>query len=29
MGVWIFYKLFVVVAFFIEKIGSRRQTTAS
>src|SRR3954468_2443131 len=29
MGVWIFYTLFVVVAFFIEKIGSRRQTTAS
>jgi hypothetical protein len=28
MGVWIFYTLFVVVAFFIEKIGSRRQTTA-
>jgi hypothetical protein len=26
MGVWIFYTLFVVVAFFIEKIGSRRQT---
>ncbi len=28
MGVWIFYTLFVVVAFLIEKIGSRRQTTA-
>jgi hypothetical protein len=28
MGVWIFYTLFVVVAFFIEKIGSRRQTNA-
>jgi hypothetical protein len=28
MGVWIFYTLFVVVAFFVEKIGSRRQTTA-
>jgi hypothetical protein len=28
MGVWIFYTLFVLVAFFIEKIGSRRQTTA-
>src|SRR6266480_1411154 len=26
MGVWAFYTLFVVVAFFIEKIGSRRQT---
>jgi hypothetical protein len=26
MGVWVFYTLFVVVAFFIEKIGSRRQT---
>jgi hypothetical protein len=24
-GVWIFYTLFVVVAFLIEKIGSRRQ----
>jgi hypothetical protein len=28
MGVWIFYTLFVVVAFFVEKIGSRRQTNA-
>ena len=28
MGVWIFYTLFVVVAFFLEKIGSRRQTDA-
>jgi hypothetical protein len=27
MGVWIFYTLFVFVAFLIEKIGSRRQTT--
>ena len=27
-GVWIFYTLFVVVAFVIEKIGSRRQTNA-
>ena len=27
MGVWIFYTLFVVVAFVIEKIGKRRQTT--
>src|SRR5213595_2502127 len=26
MGVWIFYTLFVVVAFLIEKILSRRQT---
>jgi hypothetical protein len=24
-GVWIFYTLFVVMAFFLEKIGSRRQ----
>lgn len=28
MGVWIFYTLFVLVAFLVEKIGSRRQTTA-
>jgi hypothetical protein len=28
MGVWIFYTLFVVVAFLIEKIGDRRQTNA-
>jgi hypothetical protein len=28
MGVWIFYTLFVVIAFLIEKIGSRRQTNA-
>ena len=28
MGVWIFYTLFVLVAFFLEKIGSRRQTDA-
>jgi hypothetical protein len=28
IGVWIFYTLFVAVAFFIEKIGSRRQTNA-
>ena len=28
MGVWVFYTLFVVVAFLIEKIGSRRQTNA-
>jgi hypothetical protein len=26
MGVWIFYTLFVIVAFLIEKIGSQRQT---
>ena len=25
MGVWIFYTLFVVMAFFLERIGSRRQ----
>jgi hypothetical protein len=25
MGVWIFYTLFVIVAFLLEKIGSRRQ----
>jgi hypothetical protein len=25
LGVWIFYTLFVVMAFFLEKIGSRRQ----
>jgi len=29
IGVWIFYTLFVVVAFLIEKIGSRRQINAS
>src|SRR5438876_989063 len=28
MGVWIFYTLFVVVAFFLEKIGNRRQVSA-
>jgi hypothetical protein len=27
MGVWIFYTLFVVVAFVIEKVGKRGQTT--
>jgi hypothetical protein len=27
-GVWIFYTLFALVAFFIEKIGVRRQTNA-
>ena len=25
MGVWIFYTLFVLVAFLVEKVGSRRQ----
>jgi hypothetical protein len=29
MGVWIFYTLFVVVAFLVEKVGRRRQTNAS
>jgi len=29
MGVWVFYTLFVVVAFFLEKIGRRQQTNAS
>ena len=28
MGVWVFYTLFVVVAFLMEKIGSRWQTSA-
>jgi hypothetical protein len=28
MGVWLFYTFFVVIAFLIEKIGSRRQTNA-
>jgi hypothetical protein len=28
-GVWIFYTLFVIVAFFLEKIGRRRQTNPS
>src|SRR6266403_230054 len=28
MGVWIFYTLFVVVAFIVEKIGSRSQSSA-
>jgi hypothetical protein len=27
-GVWIFYTLFVIVAFLIEKIGSQRQIDA-
>jgi hypothetical protein len=26
MGVWIFYTLFVIGAFLVEKVGSRRQT---
>jgi len=25
MGVWVFYTLFIVMAFFLEKIGKRRQ----
>jgi hypothetical protein len=29
MGVWIFYTLFIVVAFGIEQIGSRRQINAT
>ena len=29
VGVWIFYTLFVVVAFVVEKIGSRSQSSAS
>ena len=28
MGVWIFYTLFVVMAFFLEKIGRRRQVNS-
>jgi hypothetical protein len=28
MGVWIFYTLFVLIAFFVEKIGARPQTNA-
>ena len=28
-GVWIFYTLFVVIAFFLEKIGSRRDSGAA
>ena len=27
-GVWIFYTLFVLVAFAVEKIGSRRKINA-
>jgi hypothetical protein len=29
MGVWIFYTLFAVVAFLLEKVGSRTQTNGS
>ncbi len=29
MGVWIFYTLFVIVAFLVEKVGSRTQIKAS
>jgi hypothetical protein len=29
MGVWIFYTLFVVIAFFLEKIGRQKQINAS
>jgi hypothetical protein len=29
MGVWIFYTLFVLIAFAVEKIGSRRKTNVS
>ncbi len=28
MGVWIFYTLFVLIAWFVEKIGARPQTNA-
>jgi hypothetical protein len=28
VGIWLFYTVFVAVAFLIEKIGSRRQITA-
>jgi hypothetical protein len=28
MGVWIFYTLFVVVAFLIEKVGARKKGAA-
>ena len=28
MGVWVFYTLFVVVAFFVEKIGRRTKSNA-
>jgi hypothetical protein len=29
MGVWIFYTLFVLIAFAVEKIGTRKKPTAS
>jgi membrane-bound metal-dependent hydrolase YbcI (DUF457 family) len=29
MGVWIFYTLFVLIAFLVEKVGSRRQINVS
>jgi hypothetical protein len=29
MGVWIFYTLFVLVAFLVEKLGNRRQINVS
>jgi hypothetical protein len=29
MSVWIFYTLFVIVAFLVEKVGSRRQIEAT
>jgi hypothetical protein len=29
MGVWVFYTLFVLLAFAVEKIGSRRKVNAS
>jgi hypothetical protein len=28
-GVWVFYSLFVLIAFAVEKIGSRRKINAS
>ena len=28
MGVWVFYTLFVLLAFAVEKIGTRKKTTA-
>jgi len=29
VGVWIFYTLFVLIAFLLEKIGRRRQSDVS
>ena len=29
MGVWVFYTLFVLIAFGVEKIGNRRKITPS